>query len=221
MVKVRVWDLPTRVFHGTLALSVVGLVVSGQWGGDAMLWHFRFGYAVLTLLLFRLCWGFVGGHWSRWWQLPLSWRSLMAYRQGLRQPMLTTGHNPAGSWSVLAMLCWLALQVGTGLISDDEIANAGPLTSLVSGAAVSAATAWHKGLGKGLLLVLVALHVGAVAWYKWRKHQNLMSAMLHGDKIVDSAVPASRDDLITRLGACVVLLLCALAVRWALSLGTA
>lgn len=221
MVKVRVWDLPTRVFHGSLALSVVGLIATGQWGGDAMLWHFRFGYAVFTLLLFRLCWGLVGGHWSRWWQLPLSWRSLMAYKQGLHQPWLTTGHNPAGSWSVLAMLCWLALQVGTGLISDDDIANAGPLTSLVSGATVSAATAWHKGLGKAVLLVLLALHIGAVAWYKWRKQQNLLSAMLHGDKMVDSAVPASRDDLITRLGACGVLLLCALLVRWIVSLGTA
>lgn len=221
MVKVRIWDMPTRVFHWALALSVLGLVVTGQTGGNAMLWHFRFGYAVLTLLLFRLCWGFVGGHWSRWWQLPLSWRSLIAYRQGLRQPMPSAGHNPAGSWSVLAMLCWLALQVGTGLVSDDEIANAGPLTSLVSGTLVSAATAWHKGWGKGLLLVLVALHVGAVAWYKWRRQQNLVSAMVHGDKLLDSGVPASRDDLASRLGACVVLLFCALVVRWVLSLGVA
>jgi len=221
MVKLRVWDLPTRVFHGALALSVLGLIVTGQTGGDAMAWHFRLGYAVFTLLLFRLCWGIVGGHWSRWRNLPLSWRSLMAYRQGLLDPMLTTGHNPAGSWSVLAMLCWLALQVGTGLISDDDIANAGPLAALVSGSFVSAATAWHKGLGKGILMGLVLLHVGAVVWHKLRKRQALTAAMLHGDKTVSAEVPASRDDRSTRLGACMIFVLCALTVRWIISLGMA
>ena len=221
MVKVRIWDLPTRLFHGVLALSVLGLVITGQTGGDAMVWHFRLGYTVFTLLLFRLCWGFVGGHWSRWRQLPLSWRSVQTYRRGQATASLTTGHNPVGSWSVLTMLGWLALQVGTGLVSDDEIANAGPLSSLVSGAAVSAATAWHKGLGKGVLLALVLLHVGAVVWYKVRKKQSLWPAMLHGDKLLTQDLPASRDDVRTRLLAVLVLLACALAVRWVIRLGSA
>ena len=66
MVKVRVWDLPTRLFHWALALCVLGLVITGNVGGEAMVWHFRFGYTVLTLLIFRTLWGFTGGHWSRW-----------------------------------------------------------------------------------------------------------------------------------------------------------
>ena len=53
--KVRVWDLPTRLFHWALALGVICLAVSGLIGGNAMVWHFRFGYAVLSLLLFRVC----------------------------------------------------------------------------------------------------------------------------------------------------------------------
>jgi cytochrome b len=221
MEKVRVWDLPTRLFHGALGLAVLGLAVTGQVGGDAMVWHFRFGYAVFTLLLFRLCWGCVGGHWSRWGQLPLSFHSLTSYRQGLQDAKLTTGHNPAGSWSVLAMLFWLVLQVSTGLVSDDEIANAGPLTALVSGAVVNAATAWHKGLGKFILLALVFLHVGAVVWYLLRKKQNLIPAMVHGDKMAPSDTPSSRDDTTTRWGACFVFLLCVLSVRWVVSLGLA
>lgn len=221
MVSVRIWDLPTRLFHVALGLSVFGLIVTGQVGGEAMAWHFRLGYAVFTLLLFRLCWGFLGGHWSRWWHLPLSWRSLWAYRQGQNDPRLTAGHNPMGSWSVLAMLCWLALQVAAGLISDDEIVNAGPLTALVSGSWVSAATAWHKGLGKGVLIALVLLHVGAVLWYRLRKKQSLVPAMVHGDKWVAQPVPASRDDLRTRLLALFVLLLCAGLVFWVISWGPA
>ncbi|HEY0202127.1 MAG TPA: cytochrome b/b6 domain-containing protein, partial [Burkholderiaceae bacterium] len=61
----RVWDLPTRIFHWLLAASVIGLVITGNVGDAAMPWHFRLGYAVLSLLLFRLIWGLVGGYWSR------------------------------------------------------------------------------------------------------------------------------------------------------------
>ena len=62
---IRVWDLPVRAFHWSLVACVVGLVISGNIGGSAMTWHFRFGYCVATLLLFRIVWGFAGGHWSR------------------------------------------------------------------------------------------------------------------------------------------------------------
>ena len=62
---VRVWDLPTRVFHWALLACVIGLLATASVGGAAMTWHFRCGYAVLSLLLFRLVWGVVGGHWSR------------------------------------------------------------------------------------------------------------------------------------------------------------
>ncbi len=217
MVTVRIWDLPTRLFHWLLAACVVGLVVTGNMGGNAMVWHFRLGYAVLTLLLFRLVWGFVGGHWSRWSQLALAPSQVTAYLRGQRSSW--AGHNPMGSWSVLLMLAWLLLQVGTGLVSDDDIANAGPLSALVSGATVSAATVWHKGLGKGVLIALVLLHVAAIAFYRVRKAQALVPAMLHGDKSLPQAVPVSRDGAGQRLLAVLLVLACAGAVRWLLSLG--
>jgi len=217
MVTVRIWDLPTRLFHWLLAACVIGLIVTGNIGGNAMVWHFRLGYVVLTLVLFRLIWGFVGGHWSRWAQLPLAPSQVMAYLRG--QASSWAGHNPMGSWSVLLMLAWLLLQVATGLVSDDEIANAGPLSALVSGATVSAATAWHKGLGKGVLIALVLVHVAAIAWYRLRKAQALLPAMLHGDKSLPQAVPVSRDGAGQRLLAVLLVLACAGAVRWLLSLG--
>ncbi|MFN5403760.1 MAG: cytochrome b/b6 domain-containing protein [Burkholderiales bacterium] len=98
------------------------------------------------------------------------------------------GHNPLGSLAVIAMLALLALQVSTGLISDDEISNAGPLVSLVSGNSVSLATSWHKGFGKTFILLLVAVHLLAILWYLLKKKQNLTLAMLKGDKT--SATPA-------------------------------
>ena len=217
MVTVRVWDLPTRLFHWLLAACVVGLVVTGNMGGNAMAWHFRLGYAVLTLVLFRLVWGFVGGHWSRWSQLALAPSQVLAYLRGRSSSW--AGHNPMGSWSVLLMLAWLLLQVGTGLVSDDDIANAGPLSALVSGATVSAATVWHKGLGKGVLIALVLLHVAAIAFYRVCKAQALVPAMLHGDKSLPQSVPVSRDGARQRLLALLLVLVCAAAVRWLVSLG--
>ncbi len=220
MITVRIWDLPTRLFHWALAACVIGLVITGNVGGNAMVWHFRLGYAVLTLVLFRLAWGFVGGHWSRWSRLPLHPKSVLAYLQSRSTDPSSAGHNPLGSWSIVAMLFFLALQVSTGLISDDEIANAGPLTALVSSSWVSWASAWHKNWGKLILLVLIGIHVLAIAWYRWQKRESLVPAMWHGDKFLSTPSHASRDDFKSRCLALLVFMLSALAVAALLSLGT-
>ena len=215
--KVRVWDLPTRLFHWTLALSVICLAVSGLIGGNAMVWHFRFGYAVLSLLLFRVVWGLVGGRWSRFGAFIYAPQSVINYLKGRGKPEHSVGHSPIGAGSVFAMLGILLAQVGTGLLSDDEIAAAGPLTRFVSNATVSVATNHHKNIGKWLLLTLVALHIGAIVFYLWRKH-NLVNAMLHGDKELVVAVPGSRDDALSRAGAVLVFALCAAFAAWVSSL---
>ncbi|HYW57219.1 MAG TPA: cytochrome b/b6 domain-containing protein [Polaromonas sp.] len=215
--KVRVWDLPTRLFHWALVACVIGLAISGTIGGNAMVWHFRFGYCVLTLLLFRIIWGLVGGRWSRFSAFIYSPRSVLAYLKGVGKPEHSVGHSPIGAGSVFAMLGFLLAQVGTGLLSDDEIAFAGPLTSFVSNATVNLATNYHKNIGKWVILALVVLHIAAIVFYLWRKH-NLVNAMLHGDKELVSAVPSSRDDAASRAGALVVLGACAAAVYWISSL---
>jgi cytochrome b len=117
------------------------------------------------------------------------------------------------------MLFFVGFQVSTGLISDDEIANAGPLTSLVSGSWVSWASAWHKNWGKLIILLLVLTHLLALLWYRFKKHPPLVPAMLHGDKSLPHAVPSSRDQFRHRLGAVLLLGLSALAVYGLLSLG--
>ena len=215
--RVRVWDLPTRVFHWALALCIVGLVVTGSLGGNAMSWHFRFGHTVLALLLFRLAWGLVGGRWSRFAAFIFSPRSIINYLSGKGKTEHSVGHTPAGAGSVFALLAVLLAQVGSGLISDDEIAFAGPLTRFVSGASVNFATNYHKNIGKWIILALVVLHVTAIVFYLWRK-QNLIAPMLHGDKQLAAAVPASRDDAATRIAALVIFGLCTACVMWVASL---
>ena len=219
MFTVRIWDLPTRLFHWTLAACVIGLIVTGNLGGNAMVWHFRLGYLVLSLLLFRGVWGLLGGHWSRWSQLPLQPSKVWAYWQGRSCAPPLAGHNPLGSWSILLMLFFLALQVATGLVSDDEIANTGPLSPLVSGAVVSLSTYWHKQWGKLILILLVVVHVLALIWYRWRKQQSLVPAMWHGDKRLPYWVTPSRDTVASRLLALALYGLAALAVALMVSLG--
>lgn len=211
--KVRVWDLPTRIFHWALVAGVLGLAISGTIGGNAMIWHFRFGYAVLTLLLFRIVWGLVGGRWSRFGAFIYSPQSVYNYLKGRGKAEHSVGHSPIGAGSVFAMLGILLAQVGSGLLSDDEIAFAGPLTRFVSNATVSLATNYHKNIGKWIVLALVLLHIAAIVFYLWRKH-NLVGAMLHGDKELVTRVAPSRDDAASRTAALVVLAGCAGLVYW-------
>lgn len=217
-VIVRVWDAPTRLFHWSLAACFVGLVISGQLGGVAMVWHFRFGYGVLTLLLFRLVWGFQGGYWSRFSSFVYWPKQTVRYLRGNTEPQQNVGHNPLAALSVFAMLAFLALQVTSGLMSDDEISAAGPLTRHVSANWVSNATYYHKEIGKLMLIFLVTLHLVAIGFYFFRHHENLLRPMLTGNKTLKFTVRNSSDTANDRLKAAVILFVCggvvATAVTW-------
>lgn len=218
-ITLRIWDLPTRLFHWLLAACTIGLVVSAKVGGNAMVWHFRLGYVVLALLLFRLVWGFVGGYWSRFSSFFYSPARILRYMRGQGETQDHVGHNPLGALSVFGLLGMLVLQVLTGLFSDDEIAFAGPLTRFVSGDWVSWATGLHKEVGQYLVMALVALHVLAIVFYTVVKKESLVGPMISGDKTLTTPVPAARDDAAARVGALVVLLLCSALVAWIASLG--
>ena len=97
----------------------------------------------------------------------------------------------------------------TGLVSDDEIANSGPLSSLVSSSTVSLATSWHKHWGKLIIIGLVALHLMALVWSRYRKHQALVSAMWHGFKDLPEWVTGSDDHLKSRSLAFIIFLIAA------------
>ncbi|MBT9553082.1 MAG: cytochrome b/b6 domain-containing protein [Hydrogenophaga sp.] len=219
MHTVRVWDLPTRLFHWALVGCVIGLVVTANVGGNWMNWHLRLGYTVLSLLLFRLVWGFVGGRWSRFSSFIYGPATVLAYLRGDGRPEHRVGHSPLGMLSVLALLCILLAQVGTGLIADDEIAYTGPLVRFVSGETISQASSYHKNVGKFIVIGLVVLHLLAIAFYKVVKKDNLVGPMVSGDKTVVVPVPSARDTAGSRIVALVVFGLCAAAVYGLVSLG--
>jgi len=219
-VPVRVWDLPTRLFHWLLAVAVVGCIVTAEVGGNAMVWHFRLGYSVLALLAFRLLWGLCGGRWSRFASFVPTPARLLRYLRGRPAPgeHLNVGHSPLGALAVWALLALLLAQVGTGLVADDEIAFRGPLNTWVAVDTGLAATSFHEGWGRSLLIALLVLHVLAIAVYRLRG-RDLLGPMLQGDKPLAADVPASADDARTRLLAGVLAAACTSLALWVASLG--
>ena len=101
---VRIWDLPTRIFHWALAACIVALVITANVGGNAMVWHFRLGYTVLALLVFRLVWGLVGGRWSRFSAFLYSPARLLRYLRGMPHPEEASG---TARWArCRCSFCW-------------------------------------------------------------------------------------------------------------------
>lgn len=216
---IRVWDLPTRLFHWALVACVIGLFATAWVPGSWIVWHARLGYAVLTLLLFRLVWGVIGGRWSRFSSFIYSPGSVVNYLKGKAHPDHLIGHNPLGAGSVFAMLLVLLAQVGSGLVTDDEIAFTGPLNKFVSTVQGLAATWYHKEVGQRIIMVLVILHVIAILYYVLVKKDTLVKPMVTGDKPAERNVAPSRDDAASRLVALVVLAACAGLVWWVSRLG--
>ncbi len=203
--RIRVWDLPLRLFHWSLLALVLTCLVSGWVGGWWMTWHLRSGYAVVALLLFRWCWGLCGGHHARFVHFVAGPRRVLAYLRGKREAAhaAALGHNPAGGWSVLALLGVLSLQVASGLFASDQIFTQGPLASMVPDRISDALTYYHTTVGLPLLYGLIGLHVAAVLYYALVERTNLVLPMLDGDKRVDAATAAvataSRDGWRQRL----------------------
>ncbi len=171
-----VWDLPTRLFHWSLLALVAAAFVTAKIGGGAMVWHGRLGLAILGLLVFRIVWGFVGSTYARFAQFVHGPGAIRAYLAGSWQGL---GHNPLGALSVLALLGILALQAGTGLFANDDIAFEGYLVPLVGSDLSGRITGIHHLLEK-VLMLLVALHVGSILFYAHIKKHNLLKPMITG-----------------------------------------
>ena len=190
--QIRVWDLPTRLFHWLIVIFVVISFTTGMVGGNWMSYHLKSGYIILTLLIFRLNWGFWGGRYSRFVSFVRGPIAVMRYAKTLLRkdtPKLL-GHNPMGGWSVMAMLAALLVQVGTGLFANDDIATQGPLYGWVSKATSDWLTGIHL-FNKGVILFLIVLHLSAVLFYLLIKHDNLIIPMVTGLRPWSEDAPSS------------------------------
>jgi cytochrome b len=176
----RVWDLPTRLVHWLLA----ALIAFSWWSvkNHHTDWHIWSGIAILTLLLFRLQWGFVGSSTARFASFVRGPRAVAAVWRGQWRGI---GHNPLGALSVLALFAAVAIQVGLGLISQDEDGlYAGPLARLVSSDTSDTARDIHEQWFY-VVLALIVLHVAAIVYYRMVRGQKLTKPMITGRALVD------------------------------------
>lgn len=180
----NVWDLPTRIFHWSLLISIIACWWTSTENGD-MDWHMLCGYGVLALLLFRLLWGVLGSTTALFSSFVASPRAVLEYLAGMRKSETThhIGHNPAGGWMVLVLLGTALLIATTGLFANDDMLSEGPLAHLVSGRLSDLATSWHES-GFNFLLALVALHLTAIVFYLLVKKENLVRPMITGTKLL-------------------------------------
>lgn len=190
---ILVWDLPTRLFHWFLVALVAALWLTGEVGASAMSLHMTAGYAVLALLVFRLCWGVVGSATSRFAAFVYGPRSTLAYAASLRagRDAPHPGHNPLGGWMIVALLAILLGISVSGLFATDDIMSEGPLSKLVSSKTAALLTNLHED-GFHVLVTLVALHVSAVLFYLVVKRDNLIKAMITGRKALPAEIAEPR-----------------------------
>jgi cytochrome b len=199
----RIWDLPTRLFHWSLLIAVVMSFITVKIGGNAMIWHTRLGYFILTLITFRVVWGFIGSHHSMFVNFIKHPKEIKEY---LNNQQETSGHSPLGALSVLALLALFGFQAITGLFTSDDIAFDGPLVKYVSSTLVELLSTIHR-LNEFALLAIVALHVSAILIYKHIKKIDLVKPMITGNKIWTEKIPVSRDDSYDRVKALVIFIL--------------
>jgi cytochrome b len=210
-----VWDLPLRVTHWLLVLTVAGAWATHYAGTEWFEWHERLGYATLVLVAFRVAWGFVGTRHARFANFLRGPAAIIAYVRG-KAGAEPAGHNPLGAVSVVAMLAALLFQASTGLFANDEIANAGPFYGWISQETSNRLTGLHEA-NSDLLLILLALHVAAIVWYAFVRRRRLVPAMVTGRK---DDVPPGEGIVGSRVGRALAIL-AALAVALALAIRAA
>ncbi len=198
--RIRLWDLPTRLFHWLLVLAVVAAVVSGQIGGKLIDLHSKIGLVIVGLIAFRVVWGFAGSTYARFAQFLPTPARIRIYLKGEWRGL---GHNPLGGLSVFSLLLLLTAQVASGLFANDDIAFTGPLYGLIDKSLSDRLSGLHHLLSNALI-VLVVLHIGAVIFHGRVKKDDLIKPMITGWKEGVTGEPAKGGGMVALIVAVVI-----------------
>ncbi len=167
--KIRVWDAPVRVFHWLLVLSFAGAYLSAE-SERWRLPHVTLGYTLGGLVAFRLVWGLAGTRYARFANFVRGPQAVLAYLHSLRTklPQHHLGHNPAGAVAIVLLLLASVALVASGWAIYNDVGGEW-LSEL------------HELAANGMLL-LVAVHIAGVLWASLLHHENLVRAMVTGQK---------------------------------------
>ena len=198
--RIRLWDLPTRLFHWLLVLAVIAAVVSGQLGGKLIDLHGKIGLAIVGLIAFRIVWGFAGSTYARFAQIFPTPAKIRLYLKGEWHGL---GHNPLGGLSVFSLIFLLTVQVVSGLFSNDDIAFVGPLYDLIDKSLSNSLGPIHE-LVSNVLIALVVMHIGAVIFHGRVKKDDLVKPMLTGWKEGVTGEPARGGGMVALIVALII-----------------
>ena len=214
-----VWDLPLRLFHWLLVLSMAASWATAKAGFDWRPLHMRFGYFTMGLVVFRLIWGFMGPRHARFASFLKGPVGVLRYARGMAAGIKvaqSVGHNPLGAVMVLLMLVLLIVQTVTGLFTSDDIVYAGPYNGAVGDDMAKRLGHLHS-LNFNFILAAVALHLLAIGFYTFAKKHPLVPAMVTGRKpaeLVPETEAISSSALIT---ACFIAAISAGLIYWLVS----
>ena len=185
--KIKVWDLPIRICHWMLVIIIAFQFISVKVLDEGMLtnatqWHFYAGYACLAIIIFRVLWGVLGTHYAKFSQFVLSPIKTLHYLRGMGLQS-HVGHNPAGAYSVIALVSLILAQAISGLFTTDDIFNDGPYYGVLDDFWQDVVNYIHHNIVY-VLLGFIVLHIGAILFYKVKHKQHLTSAMITGQKTV-------------------------------------
>lgn len=215
---VAVWDWPVRLAHWVIVVLVVALITTGKIGNDALVWHIRCGETLLAVVLFRVAWGFAGSgnaHFASFVRGPAAVARYV--RSLLRGPHeVHATHNPLGGWMVIALLLAMLVQAGTGLMTQDDIGNEGPLVKVVSDALSESAGYVHR-RAWWVVAALAVVHVAAVLAYLVVLRDNLVRPMFTGEKRLPAGAADPTGATASTGRAVVLLAACAGIVWWVAS----
>ncbi len=175
---IRVWDMPTRVFHWSLVTMVAIAWVSAEADGSLFVIHVVSATTLVGFVVFRLLWGVIGSRHARFSDFVYPPHTVRDYAVRLMsfRPPHVVGHNPIGGWMILALLAALFVVVISGLMTSED-GYVGPLSHLAFGGMDDL----HEALAN-MLGLLIVLHVIGVLGHSLISRENLIRAMITGNK---------------------------------------
>ncbi len=167
--SVRVWDLPTRIFHWSLVASFATAFLTSE-SEKLRDIHVIAGYTLAGLIVFRLLWGFIGGGYSRFAEFLPTPRKLIDYLKSLidGKPQHYVGHNPAGAVAIFLLLGFGMVAAASGWAVYEDVGG-------------HFMEELHEGAANGMMAI-VGIHIAGVIVSSWLHHENLVLAMITGWK---------------------------------------
>lgn len=218
--RVYVWELPVRISHWLIALSVTVLAVTGFYIGNPFIIvsgpardHFVMGWMkvihyyaamVFTLaVLARIVWMFVGNDYARWNQFVPTTRVRLGnlvrafrfYTFRRPRPPITVGHNPLAGAAYLFVFLLYLMMIATGLaIYSQSAAIGSPLNAfrfLIPMLGGLQSARWLHHVGMWLLLGFIVNHIYSSVMFSAVERNATLESIFTGYKFVR---PAALED---------------------------